>query len=263
METLNKQKPLFIGLSCLSIGCLIGAFGYPLQKLEIYKQVEKGAFGTSSVKTYVITENDRNYPYGFSKGEAKKFAQIHQSYTLQKILLLTFAGITATTALSIGYETVPLAELEDEIKKIKSEAKKELTLKGIKARFALANKSQQLLFLDEMKALMEEFSSPEQEIQEADEINALYEELATDDDSTQESDTVAAVTQETIDFRQHFPESLDGPSWKAILKAMGEGAGKDEIVKDVLGCNDQTREASLAYVEFLFKSKFIGQGAKS
>lgn len=257
MEKLTKQKPLFIGLSCLSIGCLIGAFGYPLQKLEIYKQVDKGAFGTTNVKTYIITENDKNYPYGFSKGEAKKFAQVHQSYTLQKILLLTFAGVAATTALSIGYETVPLSELEDEINKIKSEAKKELTLKGIKSRFALANKSQHLLFLDEMKALMEEFSSPEQEIQEADEINALYEELEAGENSTQEPEVTTAVTNEAADFRQHFPESMDTPSWKATLKAIGEGAGKEEIARDVLGCTDQTREAALAYVEFLFKSKFL------
>jgi hypothetical protein len=257
MEKLAKQKPLFIGLSCLSVGCLVGCFGYPLQKLEIYKQIEKGTFETTYVRTFILTENDRNYPWGFDKTKAKKFAQVHQPYTVQKILLLALAGISATTALSIGCETVPLSELENEINQIKSEAKKELTLKGIKARFALANKSQQLLFLDEMKALMEEFSSPEQEIQEADEINALYEELEAGDDSTDQPET---VVEESVDFRQHFPESLDGPSWKAILKAIAEGAGKEEIIKDVLQCNDQTREASLAYVEFLFKSKFIGQG---
>lgn len=64
MERLAKGKKLFIGLSCLSIGCLVGSFGYPLQKLEVYKQLESGQFNIEYERTFVLTENDLNYPYG-------------------------------------------------------------------------------------------------------------------------------------------------------------------------------------------------------
>lgn len=59
------------------------------------------------------------------------------------------------------------------------------------------------------------------------------------------------------DIRKHFPESMDATSWKAICKALGNGASKDEITKDVLGCNDSTKEIGKAYLELL-KSKFMG-----
>lgn len=59
------------------------------------------------------------------------------------------------------------------------------------------------------------------------------------------------------DIRKHFPESMDATSWKAICKALGNGASKDEIARDVLGCNDSTKEIGKAYLELL-KSKFMG-----
>lgn len=61
------------------------------------------------------------------------------------------------------------------------------------------------------------------------------------------------IIQEQV-FRNHFPENLDQASWKAILKALQSGASRDEIVKDVLDCTDQT--AGRAYFEFL-KRKYL------
>jgi hypothetical protein len=58
------------------------------------------------------------------------------------------------------------------------------------------------------------------------------------------------------DIRQKFPEQLDSASWKAILKALQAGASRDEIVKDVLGCNQQSMRLGLAYFERL-KEKFL------
>ncbi len=58
------------------------------------------------------------------------------------------------------------------------------------------------------------------------------------------------------DIRQKFPEQLDSASWKAILKALQAGATRDEIVKDVLGCNEQSMRLGLAYFERL-KEKFL------
>lgn len=247
---LTKQKPLFIGLSCLSVGCLIGSFAYPLQKLELYRQTERGQFDTIYTKTYLITENDLNYPYGFQKTKARKFAQIHVDYKIQKILLLALAAGCSISALLIGNETVPLSELESEIASIKAQAKKELTLKGIKHRFALASKSQQLLFLDEMKALMDEFGSSEQEILEADEINALYSE-AEADETTEEAQE---EEQPEDSFRAQFPAQMDETAWKAILKALTSGATKHEIIKDVLTCSDLTIGG--AYIDYL-KGKYL------
>jgi hypothetical protein len=59
------------------------------------------------------------------------------------------------------------------------------------------------------------------------------------------------ITEE--DIRKHFPENMDSTSWKAILKALQNGASKDEIVKDVL-CS-RNAEIGRAYYELL-KSKF-------
>lgn len=247
MENLASRKYQFIGLSFLSIGCLIGSFAYPLQKLELYRQTEKGQFDIQYIRTYVITENSLNYPYGFQKDKARKFAQIHVDYKWQKILLLAMAAGCAATAVAIGSETVPLVELDEEVSRIKAEAKKELSLKGIKHRFALASKSQQLLFLDEMKALISEFGSMEAEIQEVDELTALYDQvegnqLGEDCDESKPSQS----------FRDTFPEQMDSTSWKACLKAMGDGAGREEIIKEVFGGGD----AAANYFDFL-KGKYL------
>jgi dsDNA-binding SOS-regulon protein len=58
------------------------------------------------------------------------------------------------------------------------------------------------------------------------------------------------------DIRKQFPEQLHAASWKAILKALQAGAGKDEIAKDVLACNEQSMRLGLAYLELL-KEKFL------
>lgn len=247
MENLASKKCQFIGLSCLSIGCLIGSFAYPLQKLELYRQIEKGQFDIQYIRTYVITESSLNYPYGFQKDKARKFAQIHVDYKWQKILLLAMAAGCAATAVAIGSETVPLVELDEEVSRIRAEAKKELSLKGIKHRFALASKSQQLLFLDEMKALISEFGSMESEIQEVDELTALYDQV----EGNQLGDSNEPKPTEES-FRSTFPEQMDTTSWKACLKAMGDGAGREEIIKEVLGGG----EAAANYFDFL-KGKYL------
>lgn len=64
----------------------------------------------------------------------------------------------------------------------------------------------------------------------------------------------SAITEESI--RKQFPEEMDTTSWKAILKAVQNGANKMEIVKDVLGCNDSSKLIGIAYFEYL-KKKFM------
>ncbi len=71
-----------------------------------------------------------------------------------------------------------------------------------------------------------------------------------------ESAAIAPTVIQEEMFRGHFPEQLDQTSWKAILKALQSGADRDEIVRDVLGCNDATKDAGRAYFEFL-KRKYL------
>ncbi len=287
MDRLAKGKGLFIGLSCVSIGCLVGSFGYPLQKLEVYRQTELGQFNIPYEQTFVITENDLNYPYGFSKESAQLVAQIYQDYKLQKLMLLVLAGLCASYSLSMGADTVTNAEIDTEVDSIKAQGKKELILEKVKHRLALASKSQRLLFVDEMKALIDEFGTPEGEILEADEANAtdkfvnasyLLGEGHSVDTVVQQtwnvqpgtpehtdlkrkflswqSDDADEGTVQTVvnegDFREQFPETMDSTSWKAVCKASQNGANKDEIIKDVLGGSD----AAKAYYEFL-KGRFL------
>ena len=247
---MQKSKTVFTALSAISIASLVGSFGFPLQRLEIYKQPELSTFKVPVTRTFILTENDRDYPYGFDKSKAKKFAQIHEPYTVQKILLLTTAIGCSVVALMIGRELVPLSEYEEEIERIRAEGKKELTLKGIKQRFALASKSQQLLFLDEMKVLMEEFGSSEQEMLEADELNALYNE--TEQNILPKDESEESKPEANTDFRSTFPEQMDSTSWKAIQKAIVAEASREEIIKEVLGGG----EAAANYFDFL-KGKYL------
>jgi hypothetical protein len=67
------------------------------------------------------------------------------------------------------------------------------------------------------------------------------------------SDRSEQITEE--DIRKQFPETMDGTCWKAILKALSNGATRDEIVKDVLGCGGNT-EIGKAYYGLL-RAKFM------
>jgi hypothetical protein len=241
MEKLARNKPLFIGLSCLSIGCLISAFGFPLQRLEVYSQTEQGRLGYSYEKRFIITENDLNYPWGFDQSRAVKIAQLYEAATAQKFFLLILSGLCAGYALLIGQETVTNAEIDHELEAVKTTGRKQLLLEGVKHKLAMASKSQRLLFLDEMKSLMEEFGSSEEEILEADELNALYENAENEIDETQPD----------LAFRSHFPESMDVTSQKAITKALNQGLTKTEIIKDVLGCSESNYELGKAYFDYL------------
>lgn len=249
MQT-SSNKSIFVALSSLSIASLIGSFGFPLQRVELWKETELSAFKVPVSKVYILTENDRDYPLGFDKSKARKFAQIHEPATLQKILLLTTAIGCSVGALLIGNKLVPAIEYEEEFNRLTLEGKKELSLKSIKQRFALANKSQQLLFLDEMKELMAEFGSMESEMIEVDELNALYEQTEQNILPKEENQVQPASSE--VDFRGTFPESMDSTSWKACSRAIADGANRETCIKDVLGGG----VVAEAYFDFL-KGKFL------
>ena len=59
------------------------------------------------------------------------------------------------------------------------------------------------------------------------------------------------------DIRKQFPEEMDSTSWKAILKALQNGASSDEIIRDVLSCGGGQLLLGKAYLALL-KRKFMG-----
>jgi hypothetical protein len=291
MGKLAKNKAKFIGMSCLSISCLFASFAYPLQKLEIWRQSEIGAFGIVTEKTFIISESDLDYPFGFNDQTAVLIRAMHRDYKMQKILLLVLAIVCGMYANSIGYKTCIDAEIDSEVDIIEAQSKKQLTLEGVKHRFAMASKAQKLLFLDEMKAMMEEFGSPEQDILEADEINATdkfvnanyllleghpidvvvsqtwgyqpntpehtqmkrkFEEWQNGDS---DAEALPAQEQETeSDFRTVFSEDADMSYWKAAAKALKQRATEEDIVENCFQCRDL--KMGLAYLAFL-KQKFM------
>lgn len=245
MEKLAKNKGLFIGLSCISVGCLVGAFGFPLQKLEVYSQPEMGAFNQEYEKRFIITESDSNYPYGFDEARALKIAQVYNSYLPQKLMLLVMAVTCSGYALMIGDSTVINSEIDSEVGAIQATGKKQLLLERVKHNLALASKAQRISFMDEMKALLEEFGSPEEELIEADELNALYDEVS--DKSADQSDSNTGIDIESI--RSHYPENLDSVTWKAVSKAIANGSTREEILIEVLQANNDIGKAYLDYLK--------------
>jgi hypothetical protein len=145
-----------------------------------------------------------------------------------------------------------------------------------------------MLVLDEMKALVEEFGTPEGEIQEADELNATdkfinanyllleghpldvvvnqtwgYQVGTTEhlemkrkflewqgEEAEVEMISSAKIVSEDL-FRKQFPEVMDSTYLKAIQNALKSGATKEQIVKEVLNCNNSIGEA---YYDFLMQS---------
>jgi len=248
MDKLAKNKPIFLALSCTSIACLVGSFGYPLQQVEIYKQPEIGQFNNQYIRTFIISESDQDYPYGFNLDKARKYAQIYKDAKWQKIILLLLAGSSAIAAMGMGSDICLHSEIDDEVLAVKSQGKKELILESVKHRLAMASKSQRLLFLDEMKVLLTEFGSAEEEIQEADEINALYEapsEAIADEGGITPEPTPEALT---IDFRGHFPEHMDASVWGLIQPLLLQGMADEDIAKGSLSCPP---DVGIAYLTHL------------
>lgn len=290
-RTSAKNKPKFILLSSLSIACLVSAFANPLQKMQVWRQQQVGVFNLGYSQHFIITEGDKYYPFGMDIEKAVKVEEIYQDYKIEKGAALVLAIALALSALKLGHDTCISAEINSEVTEIESEGKKQLILEAIKHRLALASKSQRLLFMDEMKSLIEEFGSIEGEILESDEVNAtdkftnagyLLAEGHNIDmavaqtwgvkagtpehlefkrkflawQSDDEDNPVSQIETEQTDFRHLFPEPMDSSTWKAVCKSLAEGMSRSEIVRDVLGCSGTQAEIGEAYFEHL-KRKFL------
>ena len=112
----------------------------------------------------------------------------------------------------------------------------------------MAQKTQLERQLQAVRPLHPELSDEEREEAAKAAINDAFGEAKTKCDRTSQ------ISEE--DIRKKFPEELDSASWKAILKALQSGAGKEQIVQEVLGCSGQAMLLGLAYLDYL-KEKFL------
>lgn len=153
MKGKNKEV-VFICLSCISIGSLFGSFAGNLQKFEVWEQSEINNFKQEYKQVFIINETDV-LPYGLDKGKAVKVASNYQSDILQKSLLLGVAGISSIVALLLASINFEELELNWEVSKIETTAKKQLMVEKIKNKYALMSVAQREQFRLEIASLLE------------------------------------------------------------------------------------------------------------
>jgi hypothetical protein len=219
MEQTKKiatTKPLFMGLSFLSIGCLVGAFAGPLEPLEVWHQTEYNQFQQPYTKVFIRTATERQLPYGFDAGRAEKIAQIYEAALFQKMLLLAASIIGAGLALSIGQDTVEKSEIDAEVATIESQGQKELIVSRIRHKLAMASEAQKQLMREELRALVDLAGGDEtleaSEINETDKfINANYLLMEGHDIDTAVTQTWGPKpgTEEHTRLKQQFQQWLE------------------------------------------------------
>ena len=69
-------------------------------------------------------------------------------------------------------------------------------------------------------------------------------------------DGASELEENPEQFRERFPENLDVTSWKAILKALANGAKRKEIIADVLSCPSTEEKMGGQYLDYL-KGKYM------
>lgn len=215
-KKIAKNKGLFLGLSAISIGCLVGAFAYPLEPLEVWHQTEYNQFQQPYNKVFIRTASERQLPYGFDDSRAKKIAHIYQAATLQKFLLLAASMLGAGVSLTIAQQTVEGSEIDAEVSTIERQGQKELIVSRIKHKWAMASEAQRHLMRDELRALVELAGGDEtleaSEVNETDKfINANYVLMEGHDMDTVVSRTWGHKpgTQEHTRMKQRFQQWLD------------------------------------------------------
>jgi hypothetical protein len=279
MLTVAKSRAYFIGFGILSIGCFLSALAYPLQKYEVYQQSVVGAFGIEHDDYFILSENSKQKPYGFDSDKAVLVEQNLDDHKFEKIMLL-IASLTASgLCVYLGNGVVEAVEIDSEVAEIKAQSKRQLLIEGVKHRFAMASKSQRLLFMDEMKALIEEFGSVEGEVLTADETNetdkftqvsylladglslpvAISQCYGLKPDTSEHAEIVKRFKQWNDDDesgvieidRKTFPLELDDTCRKAVLKAVEDGVNDTDILTDVLGVTKANLDAGRVYLDFL------------
>jgi len=143
----NKHKEIvFSCLSFVAAGALFGSFAGNLERYEVFSQPKNQVF--------IINENEK-IPYGFNAKKAKLIAYSYQPQILQKLLLLGVAILSSGTALLIANVDFDQLEIDYEVGKIESIAKKQLATESIKNKYALMSLGQREQFRLEIESLLE------------------------------------------------------------------------------------------------------------
>lgn len=146
---MNKNKYKEIVFSCLSFvaaGALFGSFAGNLERYEVFNQPKN--------QTFIIFEG-QPLPYWFNSKKAKLIAYSYQPQILQKLLLLGVAILSSGTALLIANIDFEQLEIDYEVGKIESVAKKQLATESIKNKYALMSLGQREQFRLEIESLLE------------------------------------------------------------------------------------------------------------
>jgi hypothetical protein len=148
---------------------------------------------------------------------------------------------------AISYE----AEVDFYEQLVGTQVESELQIKSLEIENKLLQRLAPLLAMKNQLERQLAQASPHPEISEEEKqdaakqaIESAFEEGAADSSSL------------TEEVRQQFPEAIDAPSWKAVLKALSNGASRDEIIKDVLGCGNHNAKLGSLYLDYL-KQKFM------
>ena len=142
----KHKEVIFSCLSLVAAGSLFGSFAGNLQGFEVFSQGKNQVF--------IIGEGEK-IPYGFSPKKAKLVAYSYQPQILQKLLLLGVTIISSGTALLIANIDFDQIEIDCEVAKIESVAKKQLATESIKNKYALMSLSQREQFRLEIESLLE------------------------------------------------------------------------------------------------------------
>lgn len=153
MKGKNKEV-VFICLSCISIGSLFGSFAGNLQRFEVWEQSENNNFKQEYKQVFIVDEINK-LPYGLNKNKAEKIASNYQSDIFQKSLLLGVAGVSSIIALLLASVNFEELELNWEVAKIETTAKKQLMTEKIKNKYALMSVAQREQFRLEIASLLE------------------------------------------------------------------------------------------------------------
>jgi hypothetical protein len=148
---------------------------------------------------------------------------------------------------AISYE----AEVDFYEQLVGTQVESELQIKSLEIENKLLQRLAPLLAMKNQLERQLAQASPHPEISEEEKQDAAKQAI----ESTFE-EGVADSSNLTEEMRKQFPEAIDAPSWKAVLKALSNSASRDEIIKDVLGCSAHNAKLGSAYLEFL-KQKFM------
>lgn len=149
---------------------------------------------------------------------------------------------------AIAYE----AEVDFYEQLVGTQVESELQVKSLEIENRLLQRLAPLLAMKHQLERQLAQTSPHPEISEEEKHDAARNAI----DSAFEDGLQSDDSDFTEEMRKQFPEAMDAPSWKAVLKALGNGASREEVIKEVLGCGTHNAKLGSLYLDFL-KQKFM------